>query len=105
MTKKMKHIPIRIYNCHDLTGVHFESYYSCSRSTPENYPHLFGRGGSLGHVQGTASHANGGGGGEGSGRADEKRCNRKLHLDTIFLFQDGSKESEVTIGMVKMAFN
>ena len=43
------------------------------------FPHLRGFGGGLGHVQGAASHANGGGGGEGSGRADEKRGNSKLH--------------------------
>ena len=45
------------------------------------YAHLC-FGGGLSHLQGTVAHI-GGGGGEGSGRADEEGGDRELHLTTI----------------------
>ena len=63
------------------------------QDSPLKHTHLRRLGRGLGHIQGTASHADRGGGGEGSGGADEKRGNSKLHLDTyvLMIWNGGSK--------------
>ena len=60
------------------------------------YSHLrFG--GGLGHVQGTTAHAEGGGGGEGSGRADKNGRDSELHLGTETKLAISRRLKSVTI--------